>query len=85
MQGIVNNMKEVKLKTLVQIKAFLDGASEVAFRVPKEGRNQFVERVLKQFGDAPHGRASSLPPCTPVYQKLELLRFKTLRSDSFLD
>jgi len=53
---MVINMEEAKLKTLEQVKAFLDGTSEVAFRVPKEGRNPFVERVLKRFGYAPHGR-----------------------------
>lgn len=57
MRGMVINMEEAKLQTLVQIKAFLDGTSEVAFRVPKEGRNPFIERVLKRFGYAPHGRA----------------------------
>ena len=56
MRGMVINMEEAKLQTLVQIKAFLDGTSEVAFRVPKEGRNPFVERVLKRFGYALHGR-----------------------------
>ena len=56
MQGMVINMEEAKLATLVQIKAFLDGTSEVAFRVPKGERNQFIERVLKRFGYAPHGR-----------------------------
>jgi transposase InsO family protein len=54
---MVINMEEAKLQTLVQIKAFLDGTSEVAFRVPEEGRNPFIERVLKRFGYAPHGRA----------------------------
>ena len=49
-------MEEAKLATLEQIKAFLDGTSEVAFRAPKEGRNPFIERVLKRFGYAPHGR-----------------------------
>lgn len=57
MRGMVINMEEAKLQTLVQIKAFLDGTSEVAFRFPKEGRNPFIERVLKRFGYAPHGRA----------------------------
>ena len=56
MRGMVINMEEAKLQTLEQIKAFLDGTSEVAFRVPKEDRNQFIERVLKRFGYAPHGR-----------------------------
>ncbi len=56
MRGMVINMEEAKLQTLEQIKAFLDGTSEVVFRVPKGERNQFVERVLKRFGYAPHGR-----------------------------
>ena len=54
---MVINMEEAQLKTLEQIKAFLGGTSEVAFRVPKEDRNPFIERVLKRFGYAPHGRA----------------------------
>jgi hypothetical protein len=39
---MVINMEEAKLQTLAQIKAFLDGTSEVAFQVPKEERNQFI-------------------------------------------
>jgi len=57
MRGMVINMEEAKLQTLVQIKAFLDGTSEVAFRVPKEERNHFIGRVFKRFGYAPQGRA----------------------------
>jgi len=53
----VINMEEANLRTLEQIKGFLNSTIEVAFRVPKEERNQFVERVLKRFGYAPHGRA----------------------------
>ena len=49
MRGMVIHMEEAKLQTLAQIKAFLDGTSEVAFRVSKEGRNPFIERVLKRF------------------------------------
>ena len=56
MRGMVINMEEAQLKTLAQVKVFLDGTSEVAFRVPKEYRNAFIERVLKRFGYAPHGR-----------------------------
>ena len=56
MRGMVINMEEAKLQTLVQIKAFLDGTSGVVFRVPKEERNQFIGRILKRFGYAPHGR-----------------------------
>ncbi len=65
MQGMVINMEEAKLRTLAQVKEFLDGTTEVACRVPKEGRNQFIERVLKRFGYAPHGRVD----------KGELLRY----------
>jgi len=54
---MVINMEEAKLTTLAQIKAFLDGTSEVAFRISKDERNQFIERVFKRFGYAPHGRA----------------------------
>ena len=53
---MVINMEEAKLQTLAQIKAFLDGTSKVAFQVPKEERNQFIERVFKRFGYARHGR-----------------------------
>ena len=54
---MVINMEEAKLATLEQIKAFLDGTSEVAFRIPKDERNQFIERVFKQFGYSPRGKA----------------------------
>jgi transposase InsO family protein len=54
---MVINMEEAKLATLAQIKAFLEGTSEVSFRVPKDERNQFIERVFKRFGYAPNGRA----------------------------
>jgi len=57
MRGMVINMEEAKLATLEQIKAFLDGTSEVAFRIPKDERNQFIERVFKRFGYSPHGKA----------------------------
>ena len=50
-------MEEAKLQTLAQIKAFLEGTSEVSFRVPKDERNQFIERVFKRFGYTPNGRA----------------------------
>ena len=48
MRGMVSNMEEAKLRTLDQIKTFLDDTTEVAFRVPKDERNQFIERVLKR-------------------------------------
>jgi len=39
MRGMLINMEEARLKTLGQIKAFLDGTSEVTFWVPREARN----------------------------------------------
>ena len=57
MRSMVIIMEEAKLQTLAQIKAFLEGTSEVSFRVPKDERNQFIERVFKRFGYAPNGRA----------------------------
>jgi hypothetical protein len=49
---MVINMEEAKLQTLVQIKVFLDGTSEVVFLVPNEKRNQFIGRALMRFGYA---------------------------------
>ena len=57
MRGMVIDMEEARLQTLAQVRAFLDGTTEVAFRVPKAERNSFVERVLKRFGYSPHGKA----------------------------
>ena len=54
---MVIDMEEARLQTLTQVRAFLDGTTEVAFRVPKSERNRFIERVLKRFGYAPHGKA----------------------------
>lgn len=57
MQGMVIDMEETRLQTLAQVKAFLDGTQDVAFLIPKAERHRFIERVLKRFGYAPHGRA----------------------------
>ena len=52
-------MSEAKLQTMAQVKAFPDGTTEVTFRVPKEERYGFIERALKRFGYARHGRTDS--------------------------
>jgi hypothetical protein len=57
MQGMMIDMKEAWLQTLAQVKVFLDGTAEVAFRVPKAERHRFIEPVRKRFGAARHGRA----------------------------
>jgi hypothetical protein len=53
MQGMVIN----KIQTLGQVKACLDGTTEVAFRAPKAKRNAFIERVLTRVGYAHQGRS----------------------------
>lgn len=58
MPGMVIDMEEARLHTLAQVKAFLDGTAEGAFRVPKTERHRFIERVLTRFGSARHGRAA---------------------------
>ena len=55
---MVIDMEEARLHTLGQVKAFLDGTAEGAFRVPKTERYQFIERVLTRFGYAQHGRVN---------------------------
>jgi hypothetical protein len=60
MRGMVINMEEAKLQTLVQIKAFLEDTTEVAFRIPKAERNQFVNlpesvpSITRGFGVVQH-------------------------------
>ena len=56
MRGMVIDMEEARLHTIAQVRAFLDGATEIAFRVPKTERYPFIERVLTRFGYASHGR-----------------------------
>ena len=56
MQGMVIDMEEARLQTIAQVRAFLDGATEITFRVPKMERYPFIERVLIRFGYAAQGR-----------------------------
>jgi hypothetical protein len=56
MQGMVIDMEEARLQTIAQVRAFLDGATEIAFRVAKADRYPFIERVLTRFGYAAQGR-----------------------------
>ncbi len=57
MRGMVINMEEARLQTLAQVRAFLGGTTEGAFRVPKAERHRFIARVLTRVGYARHGRA----------------------------
>ena len=56
MPGMVIDREEARLHTRAPVRAFLDGATEIAFRVPKAERYRFIERVLTRVGDASHGR-----------------------------
>jgi transposase InsO family protein len=56
MQGMVIDMEEARLQTIAQVRAFLDGATEITFRVPQVERYPFIERVLMRFGYAAQGR-----------------------------
>ena len=56
MRGMVIDMEEARLHTLGQVKAFLDGTAEGAFRAPKTERHRFIERMLTRFGYAQQGR-----------------------------
>jgi len=49
-------MEDARLHTIAQVRAFPDGATEIAFRVPKAERYRFIERVLQRVGSASHGR-----------------------------
>ena len=51
-------MEEARPHSVAQVRDFLDGATEIAFRVPKLERYSFVERVLMRFGYAKAGRVS---------------------------
>ena len=50
MRGMVIDMEEARLQTIAQVRAFLDGATEIAFRAPKAERYPFIERVLTRCG-----------------------------------
>jgi hypothetical protein len=56
MLDMVIDMEEARLRTIAQVKAFLDGTAEVAFRVPKAEQHWFIQHVRKRFGAARHGR-----------------------------
>ena len=56
MHGMVIDMEEARLQTIEQVRVFLDGATEIAVRVPKVERYPFIERVLMRCGYAAQGR-----------------------------
>ena len=52
MRGMVIDMNDEKLKTLVQLRAFLEGTETVDFAVTVEERYDFIARTVKRFGYA---------------------------------
>lgn len=54
---MVIDMEEAKLRTVAQVRAFLEGTTEVSIRVRNEDRYGFIERTLKRLGYVRHSRA----------------------------
>jgi len=57
MQGTVIDMNDAKLRTLDQMRAFLQGTVTLDFCVLPEDRYEFVARTVRRFGYARLGRA----------------------------
>lgn len=57
MRGMVIDMEEAKLRTVAQVRAFLEGTTEVSLRIRKAEQYGFIERTLKRLGYARHSRA----------------------------
>lgn len=56
MPGMVIDREAARLHTLAPVRAFLDGATEIAFRVPQAERYRVIAHVLTRCGSAAHGR-----------------------------
>jgi hypothetical protein len=52
-------MEEAWLQALAQVKIYLCGTTEMAFRVPKAERHRLIEPVRMRFGAARHGCAGT--------------------------
>ena len=55
-RGMVIDMNDAKLKTLTQVKEFLEGTRDVEFQVLEKDRYLFIERTLGRFGYERLGR-----------------------------
>ena len=55
-RGMVIDMNDAKLKTLTQVKEFLEGTRDVGFQVLEKDRYLFIERTLGRFGYERLGR-----------------------------
>ena len=64
MRGLVIDMEAARLHTIAQVRAFLDGATEIAFRVPKAERYQFIEGCSRGLARPP--RDGSARACCSV-------------------
>ncbi|WP_239287884.1 hypothetical protein [Candidatus Nitrotoga sp. 1052] len=59
----MSDINGIRLQTLMQVKAFPDGTTQVTFRVPKAERNRFIECVLKRFDYAHNMDGATVPRC----------------------
>lgn len=57
MRGMVIDMNDAKLRTLDQVRAFLEGTVALEFSVLPEQRYEFIARTVCRFGYARLGRA----------------------------
>lgn len=57
MQGMVIDMNDAKLRTLDQVRAFLQGTVSLEFSVLSEQRYEFIARTVRRFGYARLSRA----------------------------
>jgi hypothetical protein len=49
MRGLVIDMNDKALRTLAQLRAFLDGAVAVSFSVAANERYEFIARAARRF------------------------------------
>jgi len=57
MRGMVIDMDDEQLRTLVDVQGFLDGTVAMEFAVASEERYAFIARTVKRFG---YGRLSPI-------------------------
>jgi transposase InsO family protein len=57
MRGMVIDMNDKQLRTLAQLRAFLDGTVAIDFSVSAEDRYDFIARTVRRFGYARLTRA----------------------------
>ena len=69
MRGMVIDMEGARLQTIAQVRAFLDGATEIAFRVPEKERNGIRSSSgCSRDLAIPHRGASARECCSGIWR-----------------